>query len=256
MKKFCLLIWFVLIYISQTFAQDIQEVVYLKNGSIIRGLIVEQIPNESLKIQTRDGSVFAYKMSEVQKITKETIYYGKKVDSKIVNSNTRTNYNQNEFNEKSIYQYIKHFKPGFNGFMDFAYIAGIGKYAENRSEFTISLGTRPKEAEYLYAGIGAGVAYWFTAEKLTTPIFAHVRGDIPIKRKYNPFADIKVGYSFWDLNGWYGSFIAGMRFKLTKKTAFNVGAGYQFQERLSNTVYSSKNKKMFEGLIFRIGGEF
>ena len=73
MKKLCSLLWFVLICISQTFAQDIQEVVYLKNGSIIRGLIIEQIPNESLKIQTRDGNVFAYKMSEVQKITKETI---------------------------------------------------------------------------------------------------------------------------------------------------------------------------------------
>ena len=231
---------------------------YLKNGSIIRGLIIEQIPNESLKIQTRDGNVFAYKMSEVQKITKETIYYGKKDEGRIV----RTNYKQKAFDEKSIYEYIKHFKPGFNGFMDLAYIAGIGEKAENRSEFTISLGVRPKEAEYLYAGIGAGMAYWFTSERLSTPIFAHVRGDIPIKRKFNPFADIKVGYSFWDLNGWYGSVIAGMRFKLTKTSAFNVGVGYQFQERYPiqerkpNTIYLSNHKKFFEGLIFRIGGEF
>lgn len=47
------------------------DVVYLKNGSIIRGLIMEQIPNESLKIQTSDGSLFVYKMEEVVKITKE-----------------------------------------------------------------------------------------------------------------------------------------------------------------------------------------
>lgn len=262
MKKLCSLLWFVLICISQTFAQDIQEVVYLKNGSIIRGLIIEQIPNESLKIQTRDGNVFAYKMSEVQKITKETIYYGKKDEGRIVSPDARTNYKQKAFDEKSIYEYIKHFKPGFNGFMDLAYIAGIGEKAENRSEFTISLGVRPKEAEYLYAGIGAGIAYWFTSERLSTPIFAHVRGDIPIKRKFNPFADIKVGYSFWDLNGWYGSVIAGMRFKLTKTSAFNVGVGYQFQERYPiqerkpNTIYLSNHKKFFEGLIFRIGGEF
>ena len=31
------------------------DVVYLKDGSVIRGVIVEQIPNLSLKIQTRDG---------------------------------------------------------------------------------------------------------------------------------------------------------------------------------------------------------
>lgn len=47
------------------------DIVYLKNGSIIRGIIIEQIPNESIKIQTQDGSIFVYKMEEVEKMTKE-----------------------------------------------------------------------------------------------------------------------------------------------------------------------------------------
>jgi len=47
------------------------EVLYLKNGSIIRGMIIEQIPNEQVKIQTSDGSVFVYTMDQVLKITKE-----------------------------------------------------------------------------------------------------------------------------------------------------------------------------------------
>ena len=51
--------------------QQMDDVVYLKNGSIIRGMIIEQIPNQSLKIQTKDGSVFVYNMSEVEKMTKE-----------------------------------------------------------------------------------------------------------------------------------------------------------------------------------------
>lgn len=50
---------------------DYVDVVYLKNGSIIRGIIIEQVPNVSIKIQTADGSVFFYKMEEVEKITKE-----------------------------------------------------------------------------------------------------------------------------------------------------------------------------------------
>ncbi len=49
--------------------QNLQEVVYLKNGGVIRGLIIEQKPNESLKIQTVDGNVFVYKMDEVDKVT-------------------------------------------------------------------------------------------------------------------------------------------------------------------------------------------
>jgi hypothetical protein len=49
------------------------DVVYLKNGSIIRGTIIEQVPGVSLKIETSDGSVFFYKMEEIEKITKEKV---------------------------------------------------------------------------------------------------------------------------------------------------------------------------------------
>lgn len=53
------------------FCQQLDDVVYLKNGSIIHGIVIEQVPGESLKIQTSDGSVFVYKMADVEKITKE-----------------------------------------------------------------------------------------------------------------------------------------------------------------------------------------
>lgn len=52
-------------------SNELQDVVYLKNGSIIRGIIIEQVPNVSIKIQTGDGSVFFYKMEEIEKLTKE-----------------------------------------------------------------------------------------------------------------------------------------------------------------------------------------
>jgi len=47
------------------------DVVYLKNGSILKGMIIEQVPNVSLKIQTNGGSIFVYKMEDVEKMTKE-----------------------------------------------------------------------------------------------------------------------------------------------------------------------------------------
>ena len=42
-----------------------QDVVYLKDGSIIRGMIIEQIPNKSIKIETADKSVFVYQMDVI-----------------------------------------------------------------------------------------------------------------------------------------------------------------------------------------------
>lgn len=59
------------IFAENLYAQDNQDVVYLKNGSIIKGTIVEEVPGVSLKIKTKDGSLFVYQMDEVEKITKE-----------------------------------------------------------------------------------------------------------------------------------------------------------------------------------------
>ena len=72
MKKILSLVALMLLFTGFAMAQrNMQDVVYLKNGGIIRGLIIEQMPGVSLKIQTSDGSVFVYKMEEIEKMTKE-----------------------------------------------------------------------------------------------------------------------------------------------------------------------------------------
>ena len=73
MKKLFLSIVLVLASVVMFAQGTYKEVVYLKNGSIIKGIILEQVPNENVKIQTADGSIFVYPMSEVQKIAKEMI---------------------------------------------------------------------------------------------------------------------------------------------------------------------------------------
>ena len=55
------------------FAQSLEDVVYLKDGTIVRGTIIEQIPGESLKIQTQGGSTFLYALEEIAKIVKEPV---------------------------------------------------------------------------------------------------------------------------------------------------------------------------------------
>ena len=48
-----------------------KDIVYLKNGSVIKGTILEMIPDKTIKIQTVDGNIFVYNMTEVEKISKE-----------------------------------------------------------------------------------------------------------------------------------------------------------------------------------------
>jgi len=48
---------------------QMESVLYFKNGNVIRGVIVEQVLGESLKIQTREGSILKFQVDEIEKIT-------------------------------------------------------------------------------------------------------------------------------------------------------------------------------------------
>lgn len=73
MRKIIFLFFALLVTVFVSAQQNnLIDVVYLKNGSILRGIIIEQIPNELIKLQTADGNVFVYQTSEIEKITKET----------------------------------------------------------------------------------------------------------------------------------------------------------------------------------------
>lgn len=72
MKQITYIFIFVLIS-SALFAQDKEDVVYLKNGSVIKGQITEMIPDKHVKIETSGGSLFVYKFEEIEKIEKQEI---------------------------------------------------------------------------------------------------------------------------------------------------------------------------------------
>lgn len=72
MKNYLTVLLFLLAATVSFGQSNYQDVVYLKNGSIIRGVIIEQIPNKSIKIETIDKSVFVFQLDEIEKITKET----------------------------------------------------------------------------------------------------------------------------------------------------------------------------------------
>ncbi len=47
------------------------DVIYLKNGTVIKGVIIEQQPTKQIKIQTNDGNINIYKVEEIEKIIRE-----------------------------------------------------------------------------------------------------------------------------------------------------------------------------------------
>jgi len=56
-----------------TYSQQMEDVIYLKNGSIIHGIIIEQTPNVSIKIKTREGNILAYKYEDIENSPKKKL---------------------------------------------------------------------------------------------------------------------------------------------------------------------------------------
>jgi hypothetical protein len=59
------------VFITATKAQERIDVVYLKNGDIIKGLIIENVPGDYIRIELSGGSILTYKYVAIQKFTKE-----------------------------------------------------------------------------------------------------------------------------------------------------------------------------------------
>jgi hypothetical protein len=51
--------------------KEVLDVIYLKNGSIVKGIIYEMVPNTSVRIRTKDGNTFMFNIPEIEKMTKE-----------------------------------------------------------------------------------------------------------------------------------------------------------------------------------------
>ena len=241
MKKL-LLLFTLLVGISlHCAAQNYTEVVYLKNGSIIRGIIIEQIPNSSLKIQTADGSIFAYPMNEVEKITKEL-------------GTSRSKYRQagdtNTFiGERSSLR-------GYKGFIETGFTFDISDYGADRVELLTTHGYQFNN--YLFVGGGVGVNYYTDADLASFPVFASFRANFTNKR-ITPFGDIKTGYAFGDTEGAFCTVGIGVRLGLAKKKAMNLKLEYTYQEYDYSGYYGSYyyyESESTSGIGLKVGFEF
>ena len=91
MKKIVFIICMVLCNTLLAFAQNNQEIVYLKNGDKVKGIIIEEIPNTSIKVKTSNGSILVYSIHEIEKIIspEDEIFQKNTYMQKIYPENTR-----------------------------------------------------------------------------------------------------------------------------------------------------------------------
>ena len=216
-KYFCALLPLFMFFIcSSSFGQtNMEDIVYLKNGSVIRGIVVEQVPNQSIKIQTIDRNIFVFKFDEIEKITKE-----------IANNKNGIDHEKSDLKTNGYMNLTETFYcPGY-GELKFGDVSmsNIGNYS---SGFRVVNGYQFNE--YFSLGVGLGIDKNNYSTLL--PITFDGRATL-IKGKTSPVFSAIVGYSV-SLADAKGGFIVnpqfGIKTHISNKLAYLFNIGYKWQ---------------------------
>lgn len=226
MKHLFALITAFIVCIS-TYGQNLQEVVYLKNGSVIKGTIIEQVPNESLTIKTADGSTFVWKMSEISKITKEAV------------KPTRTySYAANDDDDEEEEEEKEYDTEGYRprGYMGFVEEASITDFDDFFGAVHTTHGFQINS--HIFVGGGAGFIFPYSGDAFAVPVYGAFRYTL-LNKKVTPYFEAKCGYCFADIEGFYASPSVGVDIAFTQKFGLYIGLAYELYSSAKNVPYVS-----------------
>ena len=169
-----------------SFAQtigDYIDVVYLKNGSIIKGIIIEQVPGKTVKIKTNDGSEFVYNIQEVEKFTRE-----EKVSKRIIEEVGISKATPDSL------KYMNNFKMKTKGY--FAEIDALF----NTASIGLRLTNGYRFGRFGNIGLAIGLealnSDFYYGDKFPALSLNLVYSGEILKKRITPFYQIEAGYGF------------------------------------------------------------
>jgi hypothetical protein len=243
-----------------------KDIIYLKNGSIIKGTIIEIIPDSTLKIQTADGSLFIYKTKDVEKITKEEV---KKPEVKQQAVKTETVKSEKHILAPKGYFVLARLGPNVQLFEGIEVSMGIINGYHVNEFFSLGVGIEATHYNFDYNNYLSAPLY---------PIFVDARFQIP-KGIVSPMFSMQFGYaalgkitSTNNVNyntsevggGLYVAVGAGLKVTINKTFAFLAEGGASFQSikgyidnfdyyNNSGNFYSSGTEETVPSLRVNIG---
>ena len=202
----------------------LQDVIYLKDGSIYKGVIIEQVPNVSYKIQSRDGNVFAVQIGDVEKITKE---------ANEESYDHKSNQGHGHWKKDSVRYQPKQKGYFFEGQILIENVQG-GLRAVNGY----------KLSKYAYLGVGVGVDFLMSnpfnpringlqkKEMAGTypSLYLYFQSDGPTKGRFTPYLALEGGYTV-AFKGKNANAVDDFGNRLKGGPMGGVGLGFKVQSR-------------------------
>ena len=207
--------------ITSLFAQDVDHV-YLKNGSVIRGNIIEIELADHVKILDLCGNIWYYKITDVEKITSEPF--------------------QADFKEK---KESLGFDAGFVNMTSIGFLAGSSNNMQV-APFSLLMVNGWRNSMGLFTGLGIGIEFLSTNY---LPLFLDLRYDFK-GQDVVPYVMAKGGYSLplssdhseYDIDYSYsgGPLAAigvGLKIKSRTHFAWDIGLMYRYQQTSYMEIY-------------------
>ena len=224
--------------VSSVQAQEYRDVVFLKNGSVIKGFYKELYPSDSLRMETIDGGVLVCAFSDIERIAKErTRIY-------VVNTQETDMLPPRVWRPKG---YIGSIEYGRDINSSDSHLVTSAMFTVHGYQFN----------PYYYFGLGLGIQHMeyetgglkmlFTES--TVPLFADMKIHL-LKSRIAPFVDGRIGYCIRGFKGFYLNPSAGVSFGISPKTGGYMGLGYSFQKINAK---GETDKTKLEGVSFRVG---
>ncbi|MBC7920133.1 MAG: hypothetical protein H7Z75_03500 [Ferruginibacter sp.] len=221
-----------------------EDVLYLKNGWVLRGKITSTASDSLVRLRTGDRNQFAFRRAEIDAIEQERAP-----------------------DEKN----IRYRGRGFGHYTELGALATRNTSGfTNPSAFSFQTVNGFKFNQFLYAGLGVGIDLFDNQSLL--PLFGSLRGDLTRRGSVLPyyFADLGYGANItgrdemnFPARTYSGGalFAAGLGIKaiFNRNTGFLLSVGYRSQKtsfRTDNQFGSTDTKANFQRLALRAGFAF
>jgi len=237
---FCLLMS--MLWLDPARAQNkTQDAVYLHNGSMVRGQIIERIENDHVKIETVDGCIWVFPMSDVREI------------ATVDQQRSRKDF---EYQQK-----------GFYNLTDAGILTGKTK-TQSVHSLSVQSVSGYQISKHFAAGVGVGFEKFDIA---LAPVFGEGRYYV-LKGRFSPFIALQGGYGIplenyrdqeneWiNKGGLMANANVGIRNYINSNIGFVVSAGFRHQQSISKQDWwwFSENDyssivHQYNRFVFRIG---
>ncbi len=254
--KFLLLIA-VLFFSSQIFAQETEQfkrtdVVYLKNGSIFRGVIKSYEVAGQLRLELEKGQVIIFESKNIKKIVQEATAD----EQLIVDSEPNKQY---AFREQGVYYSTA-----------IGYIGGNNLNANYTDAYNIHFLSGFQFNRWVGAGLGVGVDFYNVNLGSVLPVYAEGRGYFKASN-FSPFYQVAAGWGFPIVGedsfysekkgGYYLAPALGLRFGGSQEANFFTTIGLQWQKAtytqdFGDGVSNNKDTYTFRRFNFKVGVVF